>query len=96
VHLSVCWTEGKSIRYISCLKIKNIPNPLSIKDCENGVPCVVKQKIAKPRVYDNKKVGNVLQSIKNRVGAATRLIAKENDITYSTVHRFKKKTIQNS
>jgi hypothetical protein len=38
---------------------KNISKS-TIKGCENGLPCVVKPKTAKPRVADYKKVLNVL------------------------------------
>jgi hypothetical protein len=63
----------------------------AIKDCENDLPCVVKPKIAKPRVADNKKGRNVLQSIKNRVRASSQLVANKNNITHSTVVRSLKK-----
>jgi hypothetical protein len=57
----------------------------TINDCEIGLPCALKPKNAKPRVFDNKKVRIVLQSIKNRVGASSQLVAKKKNITHSTI-----------
>jgi hypothetical protein len=49
--------------YISCLKIKKLSKSTiyqTIKGCENGLPCVVKPKIAKSSGAVTKKAGNVL------------------------------------
>jgi hypothetical protein len=79
------------MRYISCLKIKIYQNPSSIKLSKTGSPCVVKPIIAKPRIAENKKLRNVLQSIKNRVGASSQLVVRKNNITHSTILRVLKK-----
>jgi hypothetical protein len=60
----------------------------TIKDFENGLPCVSKPKIAKPSVADSKKVRRVLQSIKSRVGASLRLVVRT---SHTTVFRILKK-----
>jgi hypothetical protein len=60
----------------------------TIKDSENGLPCVVKPKIAKPRVADNKKVQNVLQSIRNRVRTLSRLVASKATVPKYTPNFF--------
>jgi hypothetical protein len=50
--------RGKSMRNIMLFKDENISKSTiyqTIKDCENGLPCVVKPTIAKSRVADKKK-----------------------------------------
>jgi hypothetical protein len=63
----------------------------TFKDYENSTPCVVKTKIAKSRVAENKRLRNILQSHKNCVEASSPLVAKKNIITHSTVLRILKK-----
>jgi hypothetical protein len=51
--------RGKSMRNIMLFKDENISKSTiyqTIKDCENVLPCVVKPKIAKPHVADDKKM----------------------------------------
>jgi predicted transcriptional regulator len=62
--------QRKKYEMYQLFKDKNISKSTiyqTIKDCENGLPCVVKPKIGEPRVADSKKVRNVLPSIKNLV-----------------------------
>jgi hypothetical protein len=67
-----------------------------IKDCQNDLSCLLKPKIAKLQVGDSKKVRNVLQSFKNRVGASSRLVARKT--TSHTLQFFElwKKTISST
>jgi hypothetical protein len=74
--------RGKSLRCISCLKIK-----ICISKTNNGLPCVVKPKIAKPRFADKNTGWNVLQSIKNCCGSVVMTCYPENNITHSKALR---------
>jgi hypothetical protein len=57
VHVPARWTEEYEIYRL--FKDTSI-SKFTIKDCENYLPCVVKSKIAKSRVADNKKVQKVV------------------------------------
>jgi hypothetical protein len=52
---------------------------------------ILKPKIAKPRVADNKKVRNVLRRLKKSVRASPLPVARKNSITHSTVLQILKK-----
>jgi hypothetical protein len=86
--------QRKKYEIYQLFKDKNISKSIiyqTINGCENGSPCVVKPIIAKPRIAENKKLRNVLQSIKNRVGASSQLVVRKNNITHSTILRVLKK-----
>jgi hypothetical protein len=59
LHKCIYQLVGQRKKYEIYQLFKDISKS-TIKYCENGLPCVVKPKIAKARAADNKKVQNVL------------------------------------
>jgi hypothetical protein len=92
-------TEEEVYEIYLLFKDKNISKSdiyQTIKDCESGLPCVVKAKIAKPCVAEKKKkLRNVLQSIKNGVGASSRLSTLQFFGFLQKTMSFTKKNSQN-
>jgi hypothetical protein len=89
--------RGKSMRYIiyQLFKDKKISKSIiyqTIKDCKNGLTCVVKSKFAKSRVADNKKIRNLLQSIKKPRESVVTACGQENQHhTFYSFSKFEKK-----
>lgn len=59
----------------------------TIRECEEGIPCLNLPKSGRPRIMSNNNVNRLLQSVKERIGASTRKLARRFGVGRMTICR---------
>lgn len=59
----------------------------TIRECEEGIPCVNLPKSGRPRVLTDVRAGRLRESAKERVGVSTRRLGRRFGVSHMTAHR---------
>lgn len=59
----------------------------TIKECEEGIPCVNLPKSGRPRLLSDIRAHRLRESAKEKVGASTRRLGRRYGVSHMTVHR---------
>lgn len=59
----------------------------TIKDCQEGIPCVNLPKSGRPRILGRAAEGRLVEVVKNKVGTSTRKLARRFHVSRMTVKR---------